>query len=82
MKKSLTKDEQYLLKHLQMALQLGDEFAEVDRYAVGRSIGQNDKGIDSMIRHLQQANFLKKGEGNALFLTPNGLRLIEELKNE
>ncbi len=81
MKKSLTKDEQYLLKLHRLALELGDETAEVDRYAVGRLAGQNDRAVDNTARHLLQANFLKKGEGDSLYLTPNGLRLLEELRD-
>lgn len=82
MKKSLTKDEQYLLKFHQVALEVGDEFAEVDRYAIGKAVGLNERGIDALTRHLLQANFFKKGEGNNLYLTPNGLKLLQELKNE
>ena len=80
MKKSYNKDEKYLLKLHEMALALGDETAEVDRYAVGRAVGQNDKAVDAVARHLLQANFLKKGDGSSLYLTPNGLRLLAELK--
>jgi hypothetical protein len=81
MKKSYTKDEIYLLKFYEMACALGDETAEVDRYAVGRAVGQNDKAVDSLTRNLLQANFLKKGEGSSLYLTSNGLRLLYELKS-
>ncbi|MBS3904109.1 MAG: hypothetical protein KGZ39_02140 [Simkania sp.] len=80
-KKSFTKEEQYLLKLHQMALDLGEETAEVDRYIVGRAVGQNDRSIDSLTRQLLQANFVKKGEGNALYLTANGLRLLEQLSS-
>jgi hypothetical protein len=82
MKKSYTKDEIYLLKFYEMALALGGETAEVDRYAVGRAVGQNDKAVDSLTRNLLQANFFKKGDGAALYLTPNGLDLIAHLKTE
>jgi hypothetical protein len=81
MKKSYTKDEIYLLKFYEMACGFGDETSEVDRYAVGRAVGYNDKAVDSLTRNLLQANFLKKSDGSALYLTLNGLRLIHALKN-
>jgi hypothetical protein len=77
--KSTTKDELFLLKLHQMATQRGEPHEEIDRYAIGRAIGQNDKGIDTIARCLAQANFVKKGDGNAIYLTSNGLRLVEHL---
>jgi len=80
MKKATTKDELFLLKLYEMAVSRGGPTEEVDRYAIGRAIGQNDKGIDTIVNLLAQANFVKKAEGSFLYLTPNGLRLVEELK--
>lgn len=81
-KKSTTKDELFLLKLFEMATKLGGPEVEVDRYVVGRAIGQNDKGINAIVRHLAQANFVKKGEGEALYLTPHGLKLVELISQE
>ncbi len=75
----VTKDEQFLIKLREMALARGGELLEIDRYEVGRAIGLNDLGIDTLSRHLLQTNFVKKGKENSLYLTPNGLFLIEEL---
>jgi hypothetical protein len=80
-KKATTKDELFLVKLYQMALQKGDAHEEIDRYAIGRAIGQNDKGIDTIARLLAQANFIKKGEGTAVYLTPHGLNLVQQLMN-
>jgi hypothetical protein len=79
-KKSLTKDEMYLVKLKEIALSLGDVCHEVDRYVVGRGIGQNSRSVDNIVRMLAQANFVKKGEGESIYLTPNGLALIESLR--
>lgn len=81
-KKATTKDELFLVKLYQMASKQGDPHEEVDRYAVGRAIGQNDKGIDTISRMLAQANFIKKGEGTAVYLTPHGLNLVHRLLEE
>jgi hypothetical protein len=81
-KKATTKDELFLVKLYQMASERGDPHEEVDRYSVGRAIGQNDKGIDTISRMLAQANFIKKGEGTAVYLTPHGLNLVHRLLEE
>ena len=80
--KKTTKDELFLLKLYEMALARGGPEEEVDRYAIGRAIGQNDHGVDTIIKHLAQANFVKKGPGDVLHLTPHGLKLVEHLKKE
>lgn len=80
--KAATKDELFLLKLYQMALALGGAFEEVDRFAIGKAIGQNDRGVNTMVRHLAQANFIKQGEGQAIYLTKNGVALAEKIKLE
>ncbi len=81
-RKATTKDELFLLKLYEMATALGSPEEEVDRFAIGRAIGQNDKGINAIVRHLAQANFVKKGSGDALYLTPHGLKLVEQIAKE
>jgi hypothetical protein len=81
-RKATTKDELFLLKLHEMATQLGDFEAEVDRFVVGRSIGQNDKGVSAIVRHLAQANFVKNGSGDAIYLTLHGLKLVEQIAKE
>ncbi len=78
--KSITKDELYLVKLYDLAQKLGDTFAEVDRYAVGQSIGQNPKSVDNIVRMLAQTNFVKKGDGDAIFLTPQGESYVGTLR--
>lgn len=79
-KKATTKDELFLLKLEELALKRGDFEVEIDRYEIGRAIGQNDKGVDTITKHLAQANFVKKGEGARVYLTPHGLQLVNALK--
>ena len=82
MKKSTTKDELFLLKLYEMAVKKGDPEKEVDRYAIGKAIGMQDHGIDTIIKHLAQANFIKKCSDNRVYLTPHGVKLVEHLKTE
>ena len=81
-KKATTKDELFLLKLYEMALALGSPYEQVDRYLIGRAIGQNDRGIDTIARLLAQANFVKKGEENCIYLTEHGLKLVFHLLQE
>ena len=78
--KSITKDELYLVKLLELAEKLGDIFTEIDRYVVGKAIGQNDKSVDNIVRMLAQTNFVKKGEADAIFLTRQGQAYVNNLK--
>jgi hypothetical protein len=81
-RKATTKDELFLLKLYEMACKLGNPEEEVDRYVIGRAIGQNDKGIDTIVKHLAQANFVKKGDGSSLYLTPHGMQLVLQIAKE
>jgi hypothetical protein len=76
--KKVTKDELFLLKLYQLAVGRGDPTTEIDRYSVGKLIGQNDRGVDTIVNNLAQINFLKKGEGSAVYLTSQGLKFLEE----
>lgn len=80
--KGTTKDELFLLKLHEMALKKGDVWSEVDRYAVGQAIGMNDRGIENIVRHLAQANFIKKDPEKIIFLTQHGLNLVQRLLEE
>ena len=80
--KATTKDELFLLKLYEMANAKGDPTTPIDRYAIGKAIGQNDRGIDTIVRHLAQANFVKKVDDPFLYLTPNGIALVLHIKKE
>ncbi|CAM0117103.1 hypothetical protein [Rhabdochlamydiaceae symbiont of Dictyostelium giganteum] len=81
-KKATTKDELFLLKLHELSLEKGSEFEEIGRFVIGRAIGQNDKGVNAISKHLAQANFIKKGSEDSFFLTPHGLSLVELLLKE
>lgn len=80
--KAMTKDELFLLKLYELASQSGDIQTEIDRFVIGRTIGQNDRGANVVARDLAQANFIKKGEGDAVYLTDHGLQLVQSLIKE
>ncbi len=78
-KKATTKDELFLVKLYELASSQGDTQGEIDRYVVGRAIGQNDRGTYTITRDLAAANFIKKGDGDAVYLTEHGLKLVRVL---
>lgn len=78
-KKATTKDELFLLKLHELASARGDYDLEIDCYVIGRAIGQNDRGTAVIARDLAQANFVKKGDGTAVYLTKHGLSLVHHL---
>lgn len=80
-KAGTTKDEQFLVKLYELALKSGDEKAPIDRYVVGRAIGQNDKGINAITTLLAKANFIKKQGDLAFSLTDHGLSLVHDLRS-
>jgi hypothetical protein len=82
MKKATTKDELFLIKLYELALKKGSPEEEVDRYVIGKAIGMQDHGIDTIIKHLAQANFIKKCSDNCIYLTPHGINLVEHLREE
>lgn len=77
-KSSLTRDEQYLVTLYRLANAKGDDFAEIDRYVVGQTLGQNNRSVDNIVQLLVQTNFIKKSENN-IYLTPHGLSLVQSL---
>ena len=82
MKKATTKDELFLLKLYELAVKKGSPEEEIDRYAIGKAIGMQNHGIDTIIKHLAQANFIKKCSDNCIYLTLHGISLVEYLKME
>lgn len=82
MKKATTKDELFLLKLYELAVKKGDPEQEIDRNIIAKAIGMQSHGIDMIIKHLAQANFIKKCSDNCIYLTPHGVRLVEHLKTE
>ena len=80
MSKAVTKDERFLLKLFELATSLGDPTYEVDRYKVGQTMGQKQRGVDSIVRILAQSNFVKLGSDSNVYLSDGGLTLIKTLR--
>lgn len=79
MGKSKTKEERYILAVYHALKREGDMDASLDPLSVGRSIGLQDKGIQTIIKVLFQANFLKKNKDGTVRLARGGLELCNRL---
>lgn len=72
----MTRDELFLIKLHELT---GTSARAICRFEIGRAIGQNDKGANIIARDLAQANFVKKGEGESVYLTDHGRSLVATL---
>jgi Mn-dependent DtxR family transcriptional regulator len=71
-----TKEERFILKLYQAAIQTGDAQNPIDRYAIGQSAGLSPKSTDTMCRELARANFIRKAEPEGyIVLTSRGEEL-------
>lgn len=80
--KAHTKEEKFLIGLHDTAVALGDVHSEVNRFDIGKRVGMQPTGIGSLCDRLAQANFIKKSGDVLVYLTPNGLRLVNALKEE
>ncbi len=80
MNQRMTKDELFLLTLYKIAHAKGDPTHQIDRFLIGKAINQNERMCNNIVRHLAQANFIKKGDENFIYLTEQGLRLVDQLR--
>lgn len=72
MKPKSTPDERFLLKLYQTAMENGDPHMPIDFRGIAKALGQKETAIKNIIKHLAQANFLKKNDDTTVFLTERG----------
>lgn len=77
-----TKDENYMLSLYEEAEKSGDLETAVNRYQVGQAAHISDKAVDAICKLLIQANFIKKSGEDEVYLTPHGIKLVEQLRLE
>lgn len=73
-----TKEEQFLMKLLEMS----SEESDVDCYSVGKALGLKEHAVDMTVKQLAQANFIKKRDETLIFMTQHGVRIAEQIKQE
>lgn len=72
-----TKDERFMITLYELAEQNGDISTPVNRYEIGKIIGLNDKGLNTICKTLLQANFIKKNGEEEVYLTDLGKNLVK-----
>lgn len=77
-----TKDENYMLSLYEEVEKLGDLESPIDRYEVGKAANIHPKGVDTICKLLIQANFIKKSGEDEVYLTPHGIKLVQQLRLE
>jgi Mn-dependent DtxR family transcriptional regulator len=71
-----TPDERFLIKLYQTANEKGDLYLEVDMYAIAQSLGQKETATKNIVKHLAQANFVKKVSDTTIHLTERGVEFV------
>jgi len=74
--KGTTPDEKLLLEFYRIAQ--GDLSYEIDMRAAARKIGLKETALKNIVKHLAQANFVKKVGETHVCLTEQGCRFVLE----
>jgi len=78
--RSQTPDERFLISLYQAAKKKGDLFAPFDSREIARSVGLKETALKNIVKHLAQANFVKKVDPALVYLTQRGCDfVIDEL---
>lgn len=78
--KKTSKEERFLQKLYHLAEETGDSENEIDRYEVGKLVGENSKGTDNTVQMLAKNGFLKRGEESKVYLTSRGVHFAKSLE--
>ena len=80
--KGRTPDEKFLIQLYKIAHANGDPYLGVDCRGLAVSLGQKKTAIKNIIKHLAQANFIKKIDDTTIHITQRGCDFVlNELEN-
>lgn len=71
-----TKDEQFMITLYETAERSGSIFNPINRFEIGKIIGLQEKGLQTICRTLLQSNFIKKSGEENVYLTKLGESLV------
>lgn len=74
--KKTSKEERFL--QLLAELAKGDPEAEIDRYVIGRAMGENTRSTDHSVQMLTKNNFIKKTDDNKVHITQQGIDFLKQ----
>ena len=75
----MTLDERFLIKLYEMAAAGGDPKRPMNYQAIAKMLSVKETALKTIIRHLAQANFIKKIDETTLQLTERGCRLAADM---
>lgn len=76
---SYTKEERFIMAAYDQLVRLGDDQAELDRYAIGQQVGLKEKGVNAAFKLFVQANFVRSRGDSRFQLTDNGIALAKKI---
>jgi Mn-dependent DtxR family transcriptional regulator len=76
-----TPDERFMIKLYQTAMEGGDPHAMLDYRGIAKSLGQKETAIKNIIKHLAQANLIRKIDDTTLQLTERGCSFVLDHQN-
>lgn len=74
--KGRTPDEKFLIQLYKVAHENGDPYIAVDYRGIAASLGQKDTAVKNIIKHLAQANFIKKIDDTSVLITQHGCDFV------
>lgn len=77
-----TKDESFLLRIYEEALLKPDIEDPLDPYKVGQMVGLHKVAVETICKLLIRSNFIKKHGQGEVRITPHGIKLAQQLRNE
>jgi Mn-dependent DtxR family transcriptional regulator len=75
----MTPDEKFMIKLYEVAKQKGDPRRPINYQSVAKSIGLKETAVKNIVKHLAQANFVKKIDETTLHLTDRGCAFVLEM---
>lgn len=80
--RSQTPDERFLISLYRAAEKKGDLFSLFDSREIARTVGLKETALKNIVKHLAQANFVKKVDPASIYLTQRGCDFVlNELSN-
>ena len=75
----MTPDEKFMIKLYEVAKRGGDPCRPINYASVAKSIGLKETALKNIVKHLAQANFVKKIDDTTLLLTERGCAFVLEM---
>jgi len=76
----MTSDEKLMLKFYEMATEKGDPRMPLNPLKAARALGIKETALKNIIKHLAQANLVKKIDDVLIALTPRGCDFVLDMQ--